>query len=84
MTLYTVRVIGSDSSFGQGYTLCTTSPCLYVHQDVHVANMYNIFVTTINQYEYSGSLNSARFGELKCKITVVRKYLFKYDLSISS
>ena len=41
MTTYTVRVVGSDSSVGQGCTVCTTSPCLYVT---------NRFVQKLNSY----------------------------------
>ncbi|KAL5516976.1 hypothetical protein EMCRGX_G002436 [Ephydatia muelleri] len=49
VTTYTVRVVGADSSVGQGYTVCTTSPCFYIHQVTHMANNYSIYVTSINQ-----------------------------------
>ena len=64
VTLYTVRVVGADSSVGQGCTVCTTSPCLYVHQVTHVAANYNISVTPINEDGALGSQNSATFREL--------------------
>ena len=65
MTTYTVRVVGSNSSVGQGCTVCTTSPCLYVHQVTHMAHNYNIFVTSINQDAKFGFQNSITFSELK-------------------
>ena len=63
MTLVTVRVVGADHSVGQGCTVCTTSPCLYVHQVTHVAVNYNISVTPINQDGTLGPQNSTTFGE---------------------
>ena len=65
VTTYTVRVVGSDSSVGQGCTVCTTSPCLYVHQVTHMAHNYNISVTSINQDAKFGFQNSITFSELK-------------------
>ena len=64
MTTYTVRVVGADGSVGQGCTVCTTSPCLYVHQVTHMATNYSIFVTSINQDGTLGSQNSTTFSEL--------------------
>ena len=64
MTIYTVRVVGADSSVGQGYTLCTISPCLYVHQVTHATKNYSIFVTSINQDGILGSQNIITFSEL--------------------
>ena len=65
MTTYTVRVVGADGSVGQGCTVCTTSPCLYVHQVTHVAVYYNISVTSKNPVGTVGSLkfNSTTFSE---------------------
>ena len=63
MTTYTVRVVGSDSSVGQGCTVCTTSSCLYVHQVTHEAVYYNISVTAINPDGTLGSQNSTTFSE---------------------
>ena len=65
MTTYTVRVVGADGSVGQGCTVCTTSPCLYVHQVTHVAVYYNISVTSIYQDGTSGPQNSTTLGEWK-------------------
>ena len=65
MTIYTLRVVGADGSVGQGCTVCTTSPCLYVHQVTHVARNYSIYVTAINQDGTLGSQNSTTFSELK-------------------
>ena len=64
MTLFRVRVVGADNSVGQGFTVCTTSPCLYVHHITHVAVNYNISVTPINEDGALGSQNSAPFREL--------------------
>ena len=64
VTWYIVRVVGSDSSVGAGLTVCTTSPCVYVHQVTHVANKYNIIVTSIDQDLTLGSRNIiASFGK---------------------
>jgi len=63
--MYTLRVVGADGSVGQGCTVCTTSPCLYVHQVTHVASNYSIFVTAINQDGTLGSQNSTIFSELR-------------------
>ena len=65
MTIYTVRVVGADGSVGQGCTVCTTSPCLYVHQVTDVTKNYSIFVTSVNQDGTLGSQNSTTIGELK-------------------
>ena len=65
MTTYTVRVVGADGSVVQGCTVCTTSPCLYVHQVTNVAVYYNISVTSINPDGTLGSQNSATIGEWK-------------------
>ena len=64
MTLYQVRVVGSDSSDDLNSTVCTTSPCIYVHQVTHLANNYSIYVSSINQDATLGSENSTTFGEL--------------------
>ena len=63
MTLYTVRIIGADGSVGQGCTVCTASPCLYVHQVTQVAVSYNISVTSIEQSGMFGSQNGTTLGE---------------------
>ena len=65
MTIYTVRVVGADGSVGQGCTVCTIYPCLYVHQVTHVTDNYSIFVTSMNQDGTLGSQNSTTFGKLK-------------------
>ena len=62
-TVYTVRVVGADGSVGQGCTVCTTSPCLYVHQVTHVAANYKISVTSMNPEGTLGSQNSTTFSE---------------------
>ncbi|KAL5517975.1 hypothetical protein EMCRGX_G003632 [Ephydatia muelleri] len=62
VTTYTVRVVGADGSVGQGCTVCTTSPCLYVYQVTHVAVYYNISVTSINPDGTLGSQNSTTFS----------------------
>ena len=63
VTIYTVRVVGADGSVGQGCTVCTTSPCLYVHHVTHVAVYYNISVTSINPDGTLGPQNSTTFSE---------------------
>ena len=65
VTTYTVRVVGADGSVGQGCTVCTTSPCLYVHQVTHKAVYYNISVTSIYQDANFGLQNSTTLGEWK-------------------
>ena len=63
MTIYTVRIVGADGSVDQGCTVCTTSPCLYVHQVTHVPVIYNVSVTSINQDGTLGSQNSTILGK---------------------
>ncbi|KAL5515830.1 hypothetical protein EMCRGX_G001054 [Ephydatia muelleri] len=62
VTIYTVSVLGADGSVGQGCTVCTTSPCLYVYQITHVAVYYNISVASINPDGTLGSQNSINFS----------------------
>eukprot|EP00731_Ephydatia_muelleri_P003815 Em0001g3815a len=64
VTIYTVRVVGADGSVGQGCTVCTIYPCLYVHQVTHVTDNYSIFVTSMNQDGTLGSQNSTTFGPI--------------------
>ena len=58
MTWYIIKIVGNDSSVGQGFTACTTSPCVYVHQVMHTSNTYTVFVTSINRDGILGSQNS--------------------------
>ena len=75
MTTYTVRVVGADGSVGQGCTVCTTSPCLYVHQVTHVAVYYNIYVTSIHPDGTLGPQNSTTLGEW----IYLRAFMFRTD-----
>ena len=66
MTISTVRVVGSDNSVSQGCTVCTSSPCLYVHHITQEANNYSIFVTSMNRNGTSGSqFSTAIYGMFK-------------------
>ena len=59
MIVYTVRVIGDGgTSVGQGFTKCTTSPCLYLQQVYISASSYTIFVASINGDEEEGPENN--------------------------
>lgn len=81
LTAYIVRVVGSDTSVGQGCTVCTSSPCLYVHQVTHVTNNYSIFVTSINGDGTLGPQNStAIYGMfMGCKYVVHKlHYMLSY------
>ena len=82
--MYTVRVVGADSSVGQGCTVCTTSPCLYVHHITHVAANYNISVTPINEDGRLGSQNSTTFRELtmhyKLMLAIGKNWKFHYTV----
>ena len=75
MTIYTVKVLGADGSVGQGCTVCTTSPCLYVYQITHVAVYYNISVAYINPDGTLGSQNSIKFSELINMTLLVQSFV---------
>ena len=46
--MYTVKVVGDDTSIGEGTTNCTTSTCLYVQEISTFATSYVIFIASIN------------------------------------
>ena len=70
MTLYAVRVVGADSSVDQVCTVCTTSPCFYVHH-TYVTDNYSIFVTSIKGDGTLGSYNGTTInGKDMTKTTV--------------
>ena len=69
MTTYTVRVVGTDRAVGEACTVCTATPCLYVHQITQITHMtynYSILLTAINPDGTFGLQNSTTiYGELK-------------------
>lgn len=66
MTVYIVRVVGADKFASQGSTICTNSPCLFVHPVTHQSNTYNIFVTSMYPDATLGSQNNTILSELMC------------------
>ncbi|KAL5516993.1 hypothetical protein EMCRGX_G002457 [Ephydatia muelleri] len=80
VTTYTVRVVGADSSVGQGYTVCTTSPCFYIHQVTHMANNYSIYVTSINQ---DGPQNSTTLSPTNSVIQNISFLSYSNSISCS-
>eukprot|EP00731_Ephydatia_muelleri_P027499 Em0019g372a len=61
VTTYTVRVVGTDRAVGEACTLCSTTPCLYVHQITPIAHMtynYSVLLKAINPDGTSGLQNS--------------------------